>query len=76
MGEAANLLPMHTDVIVASTWEQFILVPIDEDDNEVAVGQTGVSGKSREGRILKTSLLVGGRLIVAHRFIGAIADPF
>lgn len=31
MGEAANKLPLHTDATRASTWEQFMLVPIPED---------------------------------------------
>lgn len=31
MGEAANKLPLHTDATIASTWEQFMLVPIPEE---------------------------------------------
>ena len=34
MGEAANKLPIHTDATRASTWEQFMLVPIGDEETE------------------------------------------
>ncbi|HWN08721.1 MAG TPA: hypothetical protein VNO50_05510 [Pyrinomonadaceae bacterium] len=34
IGDPSNQLPMHTDTLQPSTWGQFILVPIDEDDKK------------------------------------------
>ena len=34
MGEAANKLPLHTDATRASTWEQFMLVPIGDEETK------------------------------------------
>jgi hypothetical protein len=34
MGEAANKLPLHTDATVASSWEQFMLIPIPDEEKK------------------------------------------